>query len=338
MGVTSFSTGSSLTTALPSSQLSIRSTKSQRLLQDGQELVTNSSSEVEELADNDKDGLLDDDSDDELNDIEVLIARKRQELAIDREEKDLSRSITPQSGHNLRDHSAKKAQKTKSPAYPTPPQTTFKNNLADIVKQQRKQKASEDRLKALEEQDNRADERFAAFQALDGDGEDMGEKAAEMLQDEDDDGFRLKIALKRMDALEQEVKFYFFDTVPADDPTRLPFPDIEADWQPWVNILKGRCSTSLGPDLTDARQTPSLALPALWQTRARSIPYPPSCKSGTLVRVRVTLSLSLPVADQTQYSSRSARTLQKHTSTFLWHVATTSNTAASWTYPFFETQ
>ena len=72
---------------------------------------------------------------------------------------------------------------------------------------------------------------------------DLARRAATTLDNQDDADLRLRQALDRMDALEQEVKFHFFDSVLEDDPTRLSFPDLEPRWAKWMQILQSESSS-----------------------------------------------------------------------------------------------
>lgn len=239
----SFDSTSTLSAPPPSSQMSVGSS-SMRIVKDGQEMVTNSSSDVEILEANEVEKDSDSADSDSEDDIEALIARKRQTLAVERTSMSTEPEELKKESYDLRDRDAKRVKRhphsPPSKPYPTPPRKDSRRSLQALLKRQRAEAEIEEKIQAMEEQTRLADERLAAQQkALDEDDGEIATNAQQTLNAQDDTDFQVKRALRNVDALEQEVRFHFFDSVLEQDPTRLPFPETTKEWHECVQILKG---------------------------------------------------------------------------------------------------
>ncbi|PSK33506.1 hypothetical protein B9Z65_7393 [Elsinoe australis] len=238
----SFDSTSTLSAPPPSSQMSVGSS-SMRIVKDGQEMVTNSSSDVEILETDEVEKASDSADSDSEDDIEALIARKRQTLAVERTSMSTEPEELKKEGYDLRDRDSKRVKRhphsPSSKSYPTPPRKDSKRSLQALLERHRAEAEVEEKIRAMEEHTRMADERLAAQQkALDDDDGEMAINAEQTLNAQDDTDFQVKRALRNVDALEQEVRFHFFDSVLEQDPTRLPFPETTKEWHECVQILK----------------------------------------------------------------------------------------------------
>ncbi|KAF2149640.1 hypothetical protein K461DRAFT_297091 [Myriangium duriaei CBS 260.36] len=240
----SFQSMSSLSTLPPSSQLSFTSS-SQRIQKGGEELVTNSSSDAEELHEITEDSASDTDisSEDDLAlDIEKLIARKAKEIAARPPADDSTKQEETYFSRESRRHKLKPLPPT---SYPSPPKTVHKHSLAAMVKRREKEAAVEARLKKLEEEDRLAEEEFSIQKKVEGKGAPApAERVAAAINRLDDANGRLKKALDRTDALGEEVGFDFFEAGEVSKRKRLsnPFPKPGQGWEQWMNVLKDPAS------------------------------------------------------------------------------------------------
>ncbi|PNS14757.1 hypothetical protein CAC42_1986 [Sphaceloma murrayae] len=181
------------------------------------------------------------DSGSEDDDIEALIASKKQRIAADGSTGS-DPQAEPHEQYELRERPSKRARRDHKPpkAYLTPPKKDARTSLLALLKARQKEEAEERRIRDLQEKVRLDDEKHASYlRTLEDEDGPLAEKAEQTLETEDDAGVRLKRALRTMDALEQDVRFHFFDSVLEKDPTRLPFPHMSGEWDVWINILKG---------------------------------------------------------------------------------------------------
>ncbi|GAM89647.1 hypothetical protein ANO11243_076860 [Dothideomycetidae sp. 11243] len=233
----SFQSTSSLSTALPSSQLSTMSS-SQRIWKNGEQMVTNSSSEAEEMESIAGESSAEDDE--EVDDIELLIFSKQRELAAKKEEDGTRAGVVKIEEEYLPRHLRRNKPKPPPPkSYPTPPRNAYKHSLAAMLQRRKQDAAVESRLEALREEDRDAqDELDVPTMTSSEDNDISAEQANIAITGLDDPDGRVKLALDRMDALQREVHFHFFDQSGPQDVSRTEFPESDdVRWDPWVRLL-----------------------------------------------------------------------------------------------------
>ena len=238
---TSFGSVSTLTT-LPSSQISESS--SRRIFLNGEDMVTNSSSDVEpldDIAEVSHESTSDSESGSESDfDLDALIANKRQRLA---DQPPTPKSIAPTVPDDRQLRSAVKSHVKPTPRrHASPPIRVIKNNLAALLKQKKKDDELAARLQELERtvaSYTEAEKHQAG--GLQHPDTPVGDKVAAVMKQDGDTDQRLRQAMQRVDALEHEVVFHFFDAVQEDVP-RHEFPDFCLPETSWARIMKSKTS------------------------------------------------------------------------------------------------
>jgi len=215
----------------------------------GLEAVTNSSSDAEPLDDIDeeKDSVSgndigsepETDSDsgsDTLDDIDELIARKRQKLA----ELPSAPADVPAPAHEERQlrSLAKPASKPPPRRTMSPPRKMYKHSLAAMIRQKRKDAELDARINDLERSIIQADHDDAQTGDAQAGNADMELGLASAMDPNDADDESLKQAMKRIDVLEQEVRFDFFTTPSADVHARHDFPTASLPQNSWAKCMK----------------------------------------------------------------------------------------------------
>ncbi|GAB7344822.1 hypothetical protein MBLNU457_3278t1 [Dothideomycetes sp. NU457] len=202
-------------------------------------MVTNSSSDIEPLDDIDEashesTSSSESESDSEL---EALIASKRQKLA---EQPPTPQSLNTPAQEDRQLRSAVRSDPKRPPRRSaTPPKKVFKHNLAALLKQKKKDDELALRLQELERTVASYTEDEPRETASLQQDTPLGEKVSSVLQQDGETNQRLKQAMQRVDALEQEVKFHFFDVVQEDVP-RHDFPEFCLPETSWAKIMKDK--------------------------------------------------------------------------------------------------
>ncbi|KAF2227208.1 hypothetical protein BDZ85DRAFT_314815 [Elsinoe ampelina] len=210
----------------------------QRLDNDGQDMVTNSSSDAVSLSP----GVTDMEGEVEDDEIEALISARTREVLNERQSRASNSESEERTGHDLRyARRPTKRQRTGAASYPTPPKQNGVKDIQSTLARIRKHEEVEQNIKDMDEQVRQRQERNEAMEKiLDTGGDDNGELAANVDQALDNDqegGYRVKRALKAMSAMEHEVRFHFFDTVFEVDETRQKFPGSMGKADYWVELL-----------------------------------------------------------------------------------------------------
>jgi len=132
-----------------------------------------------------------------------------------------------------------------------PPLKRYKHSLKKLAKQAQEDKYVEERLKELEERERVADEerRLTIANASNGDlnvdaspGDYMhvvngNAPMNDTAEPQHDPDWRVKQAMKKLNEPEKEMRYRFFDTILEIDPTRRPFPKLERTWEKWMGIF-----------------------------------------------------------------------------------------------------
>lgn len=215
-----------------SSQLSQHSA-SQRLTTAAGPIVTDSSPPAESLnEDSASDDLSHEESDDDLDDIEMLISRKQQEIA----EKDET-SATDLGGTDYLDRHSRRRKSTRrsSATYPTPPKSEYRHSLAAMLKKHRKQAAADSRLKKLEDDHSHAEE---VYEKLVDSIEPR--QMIDTISKLDDPEGKLRQAVDRMNVLEHQTTFKFlrYSTEKAYIPRKQAGPFNVHGWSSIVKLLR----------------------------------------------------------------------------------------------------
>ena len=193
----SFSSISSLSSIPPSTQSSSR-----RVVKHGVQAVTNSDS-----------GSEDSESEEELADISAFIPQKRRKLTPPGKSVELAieipSTVKPAARQSKRLSDRDKHSSTASTPRTrlSPPQTVYKHSLKNMVKQREKQDKAEAKIRDMEAVFEQAQRRRAEDVQLNGDL-DGGLKAA--VADDKDESERMRLAMERTEALQDEEKFYYF--------------------------------------------------------------------------------------------------------------------------------
>lgn len=220
---TSFLSTSSLTTLPASSQSSSR-----RVVKDGIPIVTNSSSDLDSL---------DGDSDSDDDDLDMLLARKRQKLTPRTSETRTSVELErPHAENDLRRSTRRVEFKPEPKRRKLPPRMVYKNSLASLIKQKRKDAALDAQISGLEAAMGISPD----VPSEDEGGVELGQSAVAAIDEDEEEGQRLKQAMKRMDALHQQVRFHFFNNVDIKDQRRPSFPESSIGNTVWTSLLKDR--------------------------------------------------------------------------------------------------
>ena len=220
----SFQSTSTLSAPPPSSQMSHSS--SRRIYQDGALAVTNSSSDIDPIGPMDEDTA----SDDTLVDFDAILSRKRRKMS-----PPPTSLPTPSTERRLRPrmNDAKVTPSGKQ----DPPRIMYKFSLTSLLEEKRREEQLNARLSELEQSIQRLHE--AEKGADSPDTEDLGlvVSAAEVDDDGEEAGTRLKHAMQRMDALEKDVTFHFFEVGHEEHAARLAFPAERLPKKGWTTLL-----------------------------------------------------------------------------------------------------
>jgi len=204
-------------------------------------MVTNSSSDVEPLDDIDEashESTSDSESEPD-SDLEALIASKRQKLA---EQPPTPQSLNTPAQDDRQTRSAIRSDPKRIPRQSaSPPRKVFKHNLAALLQQKKKDDELAIRLQELERTVASYSEAEIQETASLQQDTPIGGKVASVMEQNGETNQRLKQAMQRVDALEHEVKFHFFDVVQEDVP-RHDFPEFCLPETSWAKIMKDKPS------------------------------------------------------------------------------------------------
>ncbi len=194
----SFSSVSTLSSMPLSSQSS-----SKRTIKHGLQAVTNSDS-----------GSADSDSSDELADVTSFVSRKKRKLTPPGQDLDhaipIPSTVKPERRSGRLSDDGR--QKSAPSRMPSPPRMVYKHSLANMIKQKEKSEKTEAKIQeaeaAFEEARRKRAEELEQRGGLSG-----GLEAA--VEDDSDQGERMKLAIARTEALQDEQQFYYFREVKA---------------------------------------------------------------------------------------------------------------------------
>ncbi|KAK5129016.1 hypothetical protein LTR85_000349 [Meristemomyces frigidus] len=242
----SFSSLSTLSSVPMSSQ-----TSSRRVMKGGLQAVTNSDSGS--------------DSDEELEELESFMPRKRLRMTPPgRDAKsaiEIPDTVKPaRQSARLSDKGSIKSGRSTPRLPPSPPRTVYKHSLLKMVKAHEKSEKQDARIAVAEaavaEADNKKkDDQAAAAQHVD------GKTMAEAMAVDSDEGTRIRQAMERTEAMQDEGHFSFFsDAAPRVE--NVPFPVDSLPDKRWAKILKEEksriqaCLTGFAVDLAARRLLP----------------------------------------------------------------------------------
>ena len=210
------------------------SSSSRRVMKGGMKAVTNSDS-----------GSADSDTD-ELADPIVFVPRKRQKLTPPGEDAthaiEIVDSAQPSRTSGRSSDTDRRSNGRYTPRMaPSPPQNVYKHSLLKLVKQREKEEKTAARIKEaqaeFEEAQRQREERLKQDQNL-----SNGLKAA--TADDSDEGDRMRLAMQRTEALQEEERFYYFRGRISTEPIEFPslFKPGGEPLQPWMKILQNEQS------------------------------------------------------------------------------------------------
>lgn len=218
----SFRTTSTLTTLPPSSQLS-RSSSRRVIDRNGAVVVTNSSPDHTPVE-------ISSSSDSELEDLDLVLGKKTKQ-----EQSPPTSNDKPQR-RQLRSRLLHRPQSPCVPSFPEPPRKKLKFDFHSIMNSAKQQADLDARIKALEESAMELDQ--GAEESPDDAAIDKGLDNA--VDGDENAKFKLKLAMRRSDAFDKEVRFHLFDAPSQHLERDLPFPKDEAERWPWSAAFEGK--------------------------------------------------------------------------------------------------
>ena len=243
----SFPSFTSTLSSIPSSSQS----SSRRVVRNGAPVVMNSSSDLESIDEKFETSsqqtvrdatpaatkpinvskMTDSDSD-SLDDIDEILAPKKPSVRFD----------TPHSlasGGDLRRSTRKEESRFMPKRNVSPPRKKYKNSLAALIKQKTKDEALEARIKNLEASISKTEASVGSSPDAEDDIPGMRtHDAVAAIEDDEEEGQRLKQVMKRMDALQEDVRFQFFERRGEEEQTRPSFPEESLSPKGWTKLLR----------------------------------------------------------------------------------------------------